>query len=67
MPRGFKMARQSPSKLKTNRFRHFRKSKAACLPCDILASSVFGDDEGDVVVLLVGAEVVDFLYDCGEH
>lgn len=33
-----------------------------------LGASMFGDDEGDVVVLLVRAEAADFLYDgvqCG--
>jgi hypothetical protein len=28
-----------------------------------LAASMFGDDEGDVVVLLVGAEALDFIDD----
>ncbi len=31
-----------------------------------LVSDVFGDDEGDVVVLLVGAEALDFFNDGSE-
>src|SRR5438034_11788707 len=32
-----------------------------------LAGSVFGEDEGDVVVLLVGAEALDFVDDCSQR
>jgi hypothetical protein len=62
----FSWVRLNPSKLETSRTCHLLESKAACLQRDELAFSMFGDDEGDVVVLLVGAEAVNFVDDSSE-